>query len=199
MKCFHNVPPYRESGRENKKKDYMIEKDRVSIQDNFLPEIEFGNLRDVIMGEQFPWFYSSKIVDGSDTTESPGQLVHIIYNDNTPQSQFYESDMFTPIRNQLRIGLLIRIKMNLRLRLPEPFESGYHTDTEYLPKDLAVKYTTSILYLNTCNGYTEFKDGTKVESVANRLISFPSTVEHRGVSQTDEQVRYVINFNYFKK
>ena len=179
----------------------MIEKngEQLNIQDNFLPEIEFGNLRDVIMGEQFPWFYSSKIVDGSDTTESPGQLVHIIYNDNTPQSQFYESDMFIPIRNQLRIGLLIRIKMNLRLRLPEPFESGYHTDTEYLPKDLAVKYTTSILYLNTCNGYTEFKDGTKVDSVANRIVNFPSSMMHRGTSCTDSPVRIVINLNYLKQ
>ena len=59
-------------------------------------------------------------------------------------------------------------------------------------------WTTAIFYLNSNNGYTEFEDGTKVESVANRFVSFPSTLKHRGTSCTDENVRVVINFNYFK-
>jgi hypothetical protein len=52
--------------------------------------------------------------------------------------------------------------------------------------------------MNTNNGYTEFEDGTKVESVANRIVTFPSVTKHRAVSQTDEQRRVVINFNYLK-
>ena len=52
--------------------------------------------------------------------------------------------------------------------------------------------TTSILYINTNNGYTEIEDGTKVDSVANRLVSFPSNMEHRGISQTDEKTRILI-------
>ena len=42
----------------------------------------------------------------------------------------------------------------------------------------------------------EFEDGTKIESVANRLISFPEEMKHRGTSCTDEKIRVVINFNY---
>ena len=59
-----------------------------------------------------------------------------------------------------------------------------------------IPYITSILYLNTNNGYTEFEDGTKVESVANRFISFPIETKHRGTSCTDKKIRVVINFNY---
>ena len=59
-------------------------------------------------------------------------------------------------------------------------------------------YTTSIFYMNTNNGYTEFEDGTKVESIANRIVSFPFNMEHTGTSCTDEQTRIVINFNYVK-
>ena len=58
--------------------------------------------------------------------------------------------------------------------------------------------TTSIFYVNTNNGYTKFEDGTKVESVANRMVIFPSNMKHIGTSCTDEKTRVVINFNYFK-
>ena len=40
--------------------------------------------------------------------------------------------------------------------------------------------------------------GTKVESIANRMITFPSNMKHTGTSCTDEKIRVVINFNYFK-
>ena len=53
--------------------------------------------------------------------------------------------------------------------------------------------------MNTCNGYTLFKDNTKVESVANRFVSFDSQLEHTGTSCTDENIRVLINFNYFTK
>ena len=48
----------------------------------------------------------------------------------------------------------------------------------------------------TNNGYTEFENGMKVESVENRWVSFPEDIKHRGTSCTDEKVRVVINFNY---
>ena len=49
------------------------------------------------------------------------------------------------------------------------------------------------------NGYSEFEDGTKVESVANRMVTFPANVKHTGTSCTDEKTRVVINFNYLIK
>ena len=58
--------------------------------------------------------------------------------------------------------------------------------------------STSIFYVNTCNGYTHFEDGTKVDSVANRLITFPTQTKHGGACCTDTVARIVINFNYHK-
>ena len=40
-----------------------------------------------------------------------------------------------------------------------------------------------------------FEDGTKVKSVANRLVIF-QVKHHGGTSCTDETKRIVINFNY---
>ena len=42
----------------------------------------------------------------------------------------------------------------------------------------------------------KFKNGDKVESVANRVVIFDSKLQHQAVSCTDEKVRVVINFNY---
>ena len=59
------------------------------------------------------------------------------------------------------------------------------------------QWTTSIFYVNTNNGYTKFEDGTKVESVANRMVTFSTNMKHLGTSCTNEKRRIVINFNYF--
>ena len=167
------------------------------VKDNFLPEEEFIALRDYIDAGDFAWFFSPTIIS-TDIESTPGQFVHTVYTTNVPNSSIY--DFLIPILNdRFYISVLLRIKFNLQLRLPEPFYSGFHTDTgEDLEEDVAFKWTTSILHINTNNGYTEFEDGTKVESVKNRLVSFPSTTRHRGVSQTDEQTRIVMNLNYLK-
>ena len=60
-----------------------------------------------------------------------------------------------------------------------------------------VPSSTSIFYMNTNNGYTKFEDGTKVESVANRMVTFPANMKHAETSCTDEKIRVVINFNLF--
>ena len=73
----------------------------------------------------------------------------------------------------------------------ENIVSGLHCDMEY-------DGTTAIFYLNSNNGYTVFKDGEKVESVANRIVKFPTLKEHSGVSCSDSKRRAVINFNYIE-
>ena len=67
-----------------------------------------------------------------------------------------------------------------------------------VPEEKLKQWTTSIFYINTNDGYTKFEDGTKIESIANRMITFPANINHTGTSCTDEQTRVVINFNYFK-
>ena len=46
---------------------------------------------------------------------------------------------------------------------------------------------------------TKFEDGTKVESVANRFVTFPANIKHTGSTCRDEKTRDVINFNYLIK
>ena len=90
--------------------------------------------------------------------------------------------------------LLIRIKANLTPRADKIIEHGFHRDVEPpIPNA-----TTSVLYLNTNNGYTTFEDGTKISSVENTFVSFPSDMKHTGSTCTDTKFRALINFNYLK-
>ena len=188
MRCIRNI------GNE---KIAKMKKENIVITDNFLPKEEFIALRDTITEEGFPWYFSKTKTYEENLATSPGQFNHIAYANSVPTGQFFLSH-FEPIMGQLNSPLLARIKLNLNPRLPEPYYSDFHIDPELPFHSITDQLTTSIFYMNTNNGYTEFEDGTKVESVANRLVSFPANTRHRGVTQTDEQTKIVINFNYLK-
>ena len=98
---------------------------------------------------------------------------------------------------KLNLLALTRIKANLFTRTSTIVENEFHVDITDLSEETQKQWTISIFYMNTNNGYSEFEDGTKVESVANRMVTFPANVKHTGTSCTDEKTRVVINFNYF--
>ena len=43
---------------------------------------------------------------------------------------------------------------------------------------------------------TEFEDGSLVDTVANRMVSFNGKTQHRGSTHTNTKTRVLINFNY---
>ena len=167
----------------------------IVITDNFLVEEEFIAFSNPIIELDFPWHFNPTMTP-YDPESTPGFFVHIVYDLNVPNSPVYDS--LFPILNQLNVAVLSKIRINLNFRLSEPYSSPFHSDTEDMDEDVATKWTVSIFYINTNNGYTELEDGTKVESVANRMVTFPSNTRHRIVTQTDEQRRILINFNYLK-
>jgi len=168
----------------------------VSIQENFLPQEMFTMLRDTAFNIECPWYFNPEVTT-TDEEDTPGFFFHMIYNAHAARSPFYDQ-LFCPIFNMMEIAVLLKVQMNLNPRFQEPFVSPFHIDLRSMTEVLAVNSTTSILYINTNNGYTELDTGEKIESIANRLVSFPSSTRHRAVTQTDEQTRIVVNFNYLK-
>ena len=57
----------------------------------------------------------------------------------------------------------------------------------------------SILYINNNNGYTKFKDGTVVQSVRNRMITFPANLKYTEDTCTNDRFRCIISMNYYKE
>jgi len=173
-----------------------------TITDNFLPKEEFAILRNQITdAKHFPWYFSSVIASDQEVA-SPGIFTHSVWRQDVtdlPPSFMY--NILAPILERLNVVVLYRIIINLNPRLSEPYFSEFHSDIreENMERDAAALWTTSILYMNTNNGYTQLESGEKIESIANRLVSFPANTRHRICTQTDTQTRIVINFNYLKR
>ena len=167
----------------------------MKIEDNFLGQKEFDELQAFMMGGEFNWHYA----DGIDFEEDDNKFMfaHMFYEFNVPCSSFCEK--LNPILDIIVPVSLWRIKANLLTRTSNIVENVFHIDIVDISKEKLKQWTTSIFYVNTNNGYTEFEDGTKIESIANRIITFPANMKHRGTSCTDEKTRVVINFNYFKQ
>ena len=166
----------------------------MKIEDNFLKQEEFDKIQK-LMGEPspFPWFYADRIVFEDDVDKF--QFIHAFYDNHMPMSPF--SNELDSIINIIQPFSIVKIRAKLLTRTPEIVESTFHVDIPLLEENLK-QWTTSIFYINTNNGYTKFEDGTIVESVANRMLSFPANMKHCGTSCTDERRRIVIYFNYFE-
>ena len=159
---------------------------RVKVVDNFLPEYQFKQIQDMLIEKDpiFPWYYNDDICYEND---GKFQFTHTFYNHNDGTKSYYYS-LLDACQNKLGVKKLVRIKANLNTRTLFHRKTGWHYDFEDM--------TTSILYLNTNNGWTAIKGYGKVENVANRMVIFDSNLQHSGVTCTDKNRRVVINFNY---
>jgi hypothetical protein len=164
----------------------------MKIEDDFLDQENFNRIQQILIGgsSQFPWSYADGIVRKE---VDKFQFTHVFYIDSAPNNDSIE--LVTPIIEILNPTVIMRIKANLLTKTPKIVENEFHTDFKMSEEKLK-HWTTSIFYVNTNNGYTVFEDGTKVESVANRMLTFPSNLKHCGTSCTDKNIRSVINFNY---
>ena len=165
----------------------------LSTQENFLEPDHFQHLQTIMFGEELHWYYMENIDTQDDVDKF--QFVHCFYDhERGITSKYY--DLFSFIFDRVNAKKLYRIKANLITRTPRKEIGIIHTDIPSNLKSPQDEYTTSILYMNTNDGYTEFENGHRVESVANRFITFPEVTNHRGTSCTDKRTRTVINFNY---
>jgi len=156
----------------------------MKIVDNFLPDYQFKPIQSTLTDAYFPWYYNAHVIHDED---DEFQFTNILYGDDQRKQYYHVVD---EVISRFNIKKLCRIKANLNPRTFFKRNSGFHIDVPDM--------TTSILYLNTNNGGTKFKNGKFVKSVANRLVTFDSNLEHGGVTCTDKKIRVVVNFNYEK-
>tara|TARA_R100000458_G_C8245539_1_gene223561 strand:- start:58 stop:546 length:489 start_codon:yes stop_codon:yes gene_type:complete len=156
--------------------------------DDFLDKDTFKNLQTKMFNNTFPWFMEQGISDGRGIEKKEYFFTHIIFKDWRINSETFKDVLI--ILNKLKVKSLLRIKGNLYIKTPTIVKHDLHTDYEFSHK-------AGLLCMNTNNGYTYFKDGTKIESVENRMITFDAGEEHAGTSCSDENYRCNIIFNYF--
>jgi hypothetical protein len=163
----------------------------LQIIDNLLEPEEFRQIKHLFSCNYFPW-HRSKVLDEHELNcdiLNNLQFVHVFYQNHRPIGEYTEILRF--FLNKIKVRSLVKVKANLNPRTEKIIEHGFHTDFDNDDSK------TAVYYVNTNNGYTLFEDGTKVESVENRLVIFDVNTPHTGTSCTDSECRIVINFNYF--
>ena len=181
----------------------------MEILDNFLPHQEFVHLEQYFMGGVLLWTYQQhKVTCGPNEQDVDNyQFTHPFYFQEAFGGNFrYEISpdfqSILPLVNRLDFIALHKVKANFEPLKRKRFHSDFHYDWAEMQDGNPIPsntMTTAIYYVNSCDGYTEFEDGTVTEAVANRLVKFPANLKHRGVSQTDTRFKCVINFNFFEK
>ena len=158
-----------------------------TVKDNFLNKTEHENLKNIMLSNQFPWFFQEGVAQ-TKKYDSQFYWTHIFFkSDQGVTSDFYK--ILDPILKKLKFKALIRIKANLYSNLGKMEEHQDHVDFPF-------EHKGALLALNTCNGFTVLKDNTKIKSIANRLLLFDPSKPHRSSTCTDAKVRCNININY---
>ena len=162
------------------------------VIDDFLDKEDFIFINNLILKEPFPWFYMDSYREtGLDKNKTNNffYFLHMLYDNTVPNSPHYEP-IIKCFFKKLKFKSLIRVKVNSYMKENSFVEHEMHTDYDY-PNNGAV------FSINTCNGYTKLEDGTKINSVANRMVLFDASKPHCSTNTTDQLRRVNINFNYF--
>ena len=189
----------------------------IKVIDNFLSQSEFEIIcKNTIEREDLQFTFVSNVENvgsGSDDYWS-WYLIHMVYSKTAspksflmdvagfqevessplaePQSEIYTNicDKFVPRFKQVaNFRNLIRIKINAYPYTNIVKEHKDHIDSDF-------KHTGAVFSLNTCDGFTKFSDGTKVESIANRIVFFDASKFHHSTTTSNAKLRYNINFNF---
>lgn len=176
--------------------EIIEDNNKIEIIDDFLSHDDYTNLLNIMSGDMFPWHIGEAVTHNKLDIEDKynWQLYHMFCY--PPAVMNYDTmPILQPLYAKLNPSSLIKVKANCNFVTEKIVEHGLHIDVA----ELGNICTTAVYYLNSNNGYTGFEDGTKVPSVGNRLVKFPTYMKHTGTSCTDEKNRLVININYLER
>ena len=176
-----------------------MQKSKIKVVDNFLPIFEFNPIKNQIESIDFPWYWQEhshgNIIEGKFVGDDVPQLIHGFVEDGNTISHYYYFFKSSSCFSKLNVERIDKFKVNCNYKTSDKNTGWFHTDYD---DDRKHKMMTSILYINTNNGGTKFEDGTFVNSVSNRMVTFDCSLKHAPVSCTDNNRRIVVNINYTK-
>lgn len=170
----------------------------IQIIDNFLPAFVGKEVKTHLEDFNWPWYFTDIVTyEGLGEEDDPeaSQFLYMMYwNYSWVGAGEAIVSKFIPYLKPIS---LYRVKANLQVRTAKIKEYAFHTDVPNPEKSEYKDMVTAVYYVNSNDGATIFEDGTRVESVENRLAIFPTTMKHAGTTCTNAKRRMVINFNFF--
>lgn len=88
-----------------------------------------------------------------------------------------------------KMKALLRIKLNFYAHTDKIYQHKMHHDYPF-------EHTGALLSLNTCDGGTILEDGSKHDSVANRMLFFDPSKLHASTTTTNQKGRFNMLINY---
>tara|TARA_R100000458_G_C8142987_1_gene153421 strand:+ start:139 stop:648 length:510 start_codon:yes stop_codon:yes gene_type:complete len=168
----------------------------MKVIENFLPQATFDEFQKIILSNKAKFNIITNVDAQPDAIPQEEYwswyLIHMVYWNDSPYSDWFQPiyNEFIPRLRGLKIfKSLMRIKINAF-----PYTETIHEHNKHV--DYTFKHLGAIYYLNTCDGYTKLKDGTKIDSIANRLLIFDASEPHQSTTTTTARLRYNINFNF---
>ena len=169
----------------------------LKIIDNFLTDNDFNLLVSNTIGRNDGQQVQFRVVSnvenfGAIQENWSWYMINMVYLMDAPQNEICGKiyQMFVPKFKELaNFRTMIRIKINAYPYTNVVKEHKKHIDFNY-------ENIGAVFSLNTCDGYTKFSDGTKVESVANRIVFFDASKYHQSTTTSNAKLRYNINFNF---
>ena len=160
---------------------------KFNIVDNFLPQKDFDEIKNLITGPSFPWYYNSSIAFHESQKENDYYFTHI----------FYENDSRSNFFNLINNKILCKIKFFTIKRI----KANFYPRTEKLSfhkkhVDYNVPHKAMVFCINTCDGFTVVEKNTKIQSIENRALFFDPSKKHNSTTCTNTKGRFNINFNY---
>jgi len=159
------------------------------IIDNFLNKEDYDLIYKTIMSfDNFAWYCTHDHVASMLEPGDGMAFYHMLLNNGKETSPFSKTILGTLFK-KIKIKYFLRAKVNMYCNTNTIHEHGMHTD-------LRIKHKGLIFYLNTNDGYTKLKDGTKINSIENRVLLFDSSKKHCSTTCTNTKSRININVNY---
>ena len=163
----------------------------MQVIDNFLEEDYFEYLYNKITDQKkFGWQFQRKVAtyeENENRNLNHFYWVHSLYYDYKIESEHYED--FHHLFRELKVQFLHRARCLLFVNQGVQHIHDRHIDTPCTSN-------TALIYMNTNDGFTEFEDGERIDSIKNRLLLFDGSVPHSSSTPTDCRERMLISVTY---
>tara|TARA_R100000656_G_scaffold117618_1_gene91051 strand:+ start:663 stop:1205 length:543 start_codon:yes stop_codon:yes gene_type:complete len=179
----------------------------MKIIKNVLNKKDLEVLNKEFLNPFFPWyFYDFTAYEGYDNFKVKGvyeapQLTHgFIKNGESISPAMLQQlgPVLDNIYKNIDIQKIIRMKLNLQF--PHNFKKNQIFNTPHYDDIKTPNLKIIIFYLNTCDAYTYFFKGTKVNKKIkveeNTLVCFDGTTLHAGSNPKKSPHKLCLNINY---
>tara|TARA_B100000902_G_C26900082_1_gene711664 strand:- start:74 stop:598 length:525 start_codon:yes stop_codon:yes gene_type:complete len=171
--------------------NFNVNNVKFNVIDNLLNDDDLNNIKNIM--KQCPLHYSNDVAEHNDGGSYWNYyFTHLFYEDDRPRSEYFDQiyNIFIPKFKQYGyVKSLLRIKLNFYPYTETLREHDQHIDDEFT-------HIGAVFSLNTCDGFTRLHDGTKIDSIENRILFFDPSMKHNSSTTTNSCGRWNINFNF---